>query len=276
MKRSLFFTFVHLFHLCLLLGGQSLWAKEPAPFLNNLELHKPTFFTSSTFMNQEGSEQGWQNKEVAFQLSFKKQILGPLYFGYTQKAFWQLMNFEASRQFREQNFNPELFLQFDGQFGLKKARFALNEHQSNGRGQTYDAEGNEVNQSRTWNRTHILALWAAGDFSYGGKLWAVTDQKREKWGSFYEDNPDIRNYLGNGELYLDWQGDHRAVSLMLRRGTQPSTETLKLNARQAAAPMLGLEDSGVDFFLQVFSGYGDSLIDYNRKVERFAIGFAFR
>ena len=93
-------------------------------------------------------------EEVAFQLSFKtklwEDILGKdldLWFGYTQRSFWQLYNFEDSAPFRETNYEPEVFINLPMDLdlpgmSLRSINFGIN-HQSNGKAEPL---------SRSWNR----------------------------------------------------------------------------------------------------------------------------
>ena len=56
--------------------------------------------------------------EAKFQISFKRRLFEyewvPLYLGYTQKSFWQVYDGPKSRPFRENNYNPEMFLAWSG------------------------------------------------------------------------------------------------------------------------------------------------------------------
>ena len=105
--------------------------------------------------------------EVTFQISFKvrlwRDILGKdlnLWFGYTQRSFWQLYNFNDSSPFRETNYEPELLLTLSTRFsilGLKGRFFQLGaNHQSNGQSEPL---------SRSWNRIVANMGLERGDLS---------------------------------------------------------------------------------------------------------------
>src|ERR1035437_5702079 len=102
-----------------------------------------------------------QTAEAKFQISLRlplwKNILGKdihLYAAYTQLAFFQAYNSQASTQIREMNYEPEGILAFLTHYDVlgldNRAIFLGAAHQSNGRG-TGD-------QSRSWNRVYAEFL----------------------------------------------------------------------------------------------------------------------
>jgi len=251
--------------------------EEFQPFLKTLEPYKRIGILNSWFLNEEGSDQGYENDELLIQFSFKKQIYKNLFFAYSHKSFWQIYDQNNSRPFRENDYNPEAFLEFEDFLRIDTLRLGLTEHESNGEKLHYDSEGNPVNNSRTWNRTYLYAMRDIGEIvRFGLKVWIVTDQDNDEYGSFREDNSDIQQYLGSGEIYLEMGRRPLYLALMLRRGWRDGTETFKIEGWIPLQYLFFDKDKGIDLYLQGFSGYGDSLLDYNRKIERFAIGFSFR
>lgn len=247
------------------------------PFLKTLEPHKPIFVLNSWFLDNEGSEQGYYNHELILQFSFKKEIFEPVFFAYSQKGYWQTGNYERSRSFRDQNHNPELFLEFNDFHSFNRIRLGLAEHESNGELMRYDEEGNKINYSRTWDRSYLFlqkSLWETVSFAL--KMWVVTSPKRDEWSAYYDDNPDMQQYMGSGEIYVSSVSGSVSIDAMLRHGWKEGTETIRLDARYPIAAIFGMRDSGIDLHLQYFSGYGDTLLDYNRKITRFAAGVSFR
>ncbi len=95
--------------------------------------HRSTYLLPVTY-NSHPNEEPFQHTgrdedvldtEVAFQISMKvklwQDILGKdadLWFGYTQRSFWQFYNVEDSSPFRETNYEPELILNFRTDFNL--------------------------------------------------------------------------------------------------------------------------------------------------------------
>jgi phospholipase A1 len=84
-----------------------------------------------------------------------------------------------------------------------------------------------------------------------------------------KDNPDIGHYMGYGEVTVSYFRKNHVLSAMFRNN-------LRFNRNRGAFEMdysfpLSRTLTGL---LQYFTGYGESLIDYNRPNNRFSIGLA--
>jgi len=249
----------------------------PESFLQTLEPYKPIYLANTWFLNGEGADKGYLNQELFLRFSFKRSIFWNLYFGYSHKAFWQIYDQGNSRPFREHNYNPELFLEWDRVWRFDHLRLGLTEHESNGEKLRFADDASPVNYSRTWNRTYLYARKSVLPFlNLGLKLWTVTDSEDPDEGSFVIDNHDIQQFMGSGEFYLELGKSPSSVSIMLRQGWRKGTETIQVDGRMPLQVLTGGTDQRIDFFVQLFSGYGDTLIDYNRKITRCSIGIAFR
>lgn len=249
--------------------------KEQIPFLQTLEPHKSIYISHSWLLNDEGAEQGYRNDELLIQFSFKKNLFYEFYFGYTQKSFWQLYDHGNSRSFREHSYNPEFFYDLEEFWQFDLVRLGIWEHESNGDKERFNENYEPVNYSRTWNRSYLMALESFfEDFlELSVKLWTVNDREDDEYGSFYDDNPDIQQYLGSGEVYVNFKAGPAKVNVLIRKGWKSGTETIGF---EGFLPFtyLKIPVEGVDLYLQYFNGYGESLIDYDRRVKRFSIGFS--
>ncbi len=252
--------------------------EKPVPFLQTLKPHKPIYILNSSFLDGAGEEQGYGENELKIQFSFKKEMFYHLHFAYSHKAFWQLYDMETSRSFRDNNYNPEFFFEFENIWLFEEMRLGIWEHESNGERAHHQENGEIANYSRTWNRSYLFATLEYPDYSLttGLKIWTINDRKDNEYGTFYDDNPDIQKFMGNAEIYFDLGSEPAFVSLMLRRGWGKGTETIRLEGRLPLHYLFGGNDSGVDLMVQFFSGYGESLLDYNRKLRKVGIGFSVR
>lgn len=186
-----------------------------------------------------------------------------LFFGYTQKMFWDLEENSAPypNNYLDSYFSPEFFWlsrdlfnslwesQFDLQFGFQ--------HESNGR--------DEID-GRTWDRLYVRPFWAFGET--GGyqlvvtlKIWGIVNNNEEM--------SDVADYLGYGELWLKW-GRHDGVLLetMLRKGMADWNGAVELSASYPIKPL------NIFVYGQVFHGYGDALRLYNQETTTYRIGLA--
>jgi len=75
--------------------------------------------------------------------------------------------------------------------------------------------------------------------------------------------------MGHGEVRAACAGGKHTLSIMLRNNFRnPSYGALEINW---SFPM----SRRAKWFVQYFNGYGESLIDYNARVNRVGIGIAF-
>jgi phospholipase A1 len=205
---------------------------------------------------------GPNHVELAFQLGFKTKLVehaagsrGDLWFGYTQQSYWQAYNTAASRPFRETNYQPELMavLPLDLALGGVHIRFA-------NLGLVHQSNGQSGAQSRSWNRLYAQLGMERGALALSARLWRRLDSARD------DDNPDILDYMGHGDVQASWRHDGHELSVMARRNF--STRHGALQASWAFPVAAGLKG-----YVQLFSGYGQSLIDYNYAQKALGLGF---
>jgi len=202
--------------------------------------------------------------ELTYQLSFKMKLIEQvlqtpvdLWFGYTQNSFWQAYNRAASIPFRETNYQPELMLTTPLNLNLGSAldvRYLTlgMVHQSNGQTSTL---------SRSWNRVYAEVGAEHGKLGAQLRFWKRLDNARSD-----NDNIDITDYLGHGDLNLSYRSDGHTYSLMARRNF--STRHGALQAGWSFPVLANLKG-----YVQAFSGYGQSLIDYNYSQKSLGGGF---
>ena len=250
-------------------------AGERNPFV--MRGYKPNYILPATYTPTDLSRPVYdfepQHAETKFQLSFQFDWLEDpfgentaLYFGYTQLSLWQTYNTtalgadeDASSPFRETNYEPELGLTVDTDFRLagltfRRARLSLI-HSSNGQG---------GERSRSWNRLATGIAFGRGQFAGRVRAWyRIPDSDS------LDDNPDITDYMGHGDLLLAYKWNDQTISATWRnnldfsdnRGSIQLDYSFPLNGR-------------VKGYVQYFNGYGESLIDYNRSVSRIGMGIA--
>jgi phospholipase A1 len=86
-----------------------------------------------------------------------------------------------------------------------------------------------------------------------------------------DENPDIEEFYGYGELRLSYESlrRHRAL-LMLRWNFATDKGGLQLDYS------IPTRIENLFIHTQLWTGYGESLIDYNRSLTRYGVGLQFR
>jgi len=250
------------------LGTFGIRAYKPVYLLPGFYTDSPNQFPSSPVPGHSVTASENQDRvETKFQISFKTKLaqeifgkLGDLWFGYTQSSRWQLYNSALSRPFRETNYEPEAMLVFNTHyrlFGLDGRLLGISlNHQSNGKDLPY---------SRSWNRL-------IGMIGFERQAWTlvVRPWRRLPEVAGEEDNPDIEDYLGRGDLLLVRRVQGHELSLLLRhslRGGERSHGALELG-------WIFPVHRDLKGYLQIFHGYGESLIDYNASATRVGLGIS--
>lgn len=201
--------------------------------------------------------------ELTYQLSLKMKALEQignlpvdLWLGYTQQSFWQAYNRAASSPFRETNYQPEAILTTPlhlnvGGLEFRYANLAL-EHQSNGQTSTL---------SRSWNRIYGEVGVEDGKLAVALRIWKRLDNARSD-----NDNIDITNYMGHGDLTATYRINGNEFSMLARRNFAYNRGALQLGW---AFPLV----ANLKGYVQTFTGYGESLIDYNYSQKSVGAGF---
>jgi phospholipase A1 len=202
--------------------------------------------------------------ELKFQLSLKSKVAedlfdtnADLWFGYTQQSHWQVYNEDNSRPFRATDYQPEVFLTqpvtADLPFGGRLRMLGVGAvHHSNGRSEPL---------SRSWNRVYLMGGAEWGKFSIVPRVWARVDG-----GGSNDDNPDIEDFMGYGDIkFLYDLPDQQSLSGTLRYNT-------KTNKGSAQIDYVYPLTKSVNGYVQLFQGYGESLIDYNYENTAVGVG----
>lgn len=199
--------------------------------------------------------------QISLKTKFAHSLFGTpisLWGGYTQSSRWQLYNGADSRPFRETNYEPEVMLVAPLDIDmlgwkLRMASLSLN-HQSNGRA---------LPLSRSWNRIIGGLALERGDWIAELRPWVRLGESASD-----DDNPDIADHVGRIEARVARYWGEHALSLQLRhslRGGNRSRGSVQLDY---VFPLAG----ALHGQLQLFSGYGESLIDYNLRQTKVGLG----
>ncbi len=215
--------------------------------------------------NTVKEDQNLTSTEAKFQISLKTKAAenvfgnnGDIWVGYTQSSHWQSYNSKESRPFRETNYEPEASLIFRTNYnllGLNGRLFGVTlNHQSNGRSDPL---------SRSWNRVIFNFGFEKDNFALMLRPWYRIEE------DFKDDNnPDIKNYIGRGDLTAFYRWQENEFSLMLRHSLKGGDDSHGAAQFDWAFPIKGK----LRGHLQLFDGYGESLIDYNHRATYVGLG----
>lgn len=180
-----------------------------------------------------------------------------LYLSYSQTSLWDLG--ELSSPFTDSSYRPRLFFSdidlarlFDGQLRLGVET-----------GVGHESNGKDGDASRSFNMLYVRPIMTFGDPA-GLRFYAAPLIHNYIAAS---DNPDIAHYRG----YVDWVlgfGSRGGLDFWttLRKGTRSNFGSMELNLSYPLSKLSGGDLSGW-LTLQYFNGYGESLLNYNQKLD---------
>jgi phospholipase A1 len=237
--------------------------------------------TSPNPLNNASTAQPYKTTETRIQLSVRTKVAqglltqgepdkrDSLWFGYTQQSYWQLFTAAISRPFRSTDHEPEFIYVYPTDAALPggwRLRYS-------GLGLVHQSNGQSLPLSRSWNRAYLMAGLEKGDaWRLQARAWT-----RLRESSANDDNPDISNHIGRAELAAWWNPDPgQSVGLTVRHSLRSSARgSMRLEWQRAIGPGATPHlSSGLRLHAQLFSGYGDSLLDYNRRRTVFSIGLS--
>jgi len=231
--------------------------------LYNIKAHKANYFLplsyryGGEYAAPASSDHQINQLETEFQVSLKYDFTSNIFglneiysIAYTQHSFWQL--YVESAYFRENNYNPEFFISLPLSVipYLKGVRMEL-AHESNGRGGA---------EERSWNYVSAEFYFQTGALFSGVK--------------FYKDildihyNPKLMDYRGYGEIDFMLPYKEHLFNLNMRHIFS------RYRAVQVDYSYPFFDSKDLFFYIKAFSGYGESLIDYNHEVHKIGIGFS--
>ncbi|MCC5854112.1 MAG: phospholipase A [Idiomarina sp.] len=214
----------------------------------------------------------FRDEEVKIQLSLRTKVLedfllpnADVWLAYTQRSLWQAWNHEDSAPFRSTDHRPEIFYviplperldPIPGPVRLQMIRVGV-AHESNGQTEP---------KSRSWN------YWTIGGALQVSQVIVESTYKiRIPEGGDDDDNPDLVNFKGNLDTRVSGLLGVTAVSmtrsshnLSVQRGSWQMDIT---------HPIRRSMPEGARYHLQIFSGYGETMLDYNHRQNRIGIGF---
>jgi phospholipase A1 len=234
--------------------------------------------TSENPANDATSRQDYRITETRLQLSVRAKIaqglfaysprgIDSLWFGYSQQSYWQLFTPRLSRPFRSTDHEPELIYVYPLQPAQPHAwrlRYA-------GAGVVHQSNGQSLPLSRSWNRAYLMAGAERDGLQLQGRVWRrIHDDDSD------DDNPGISDFIGRAELQARWRPNrnHQFVATARHALRSNGHGSLRLEWFRALADPGEGPPAGLQLHTQFFTGYGDTLLDYNKRRSVFSIGLS--
>ena len=238
----------------------------PAHYSTNINRtpSSPTHAAAAALADYRPIEAKWQ---VSLRAKIFENLLLPdadLWFAFTQRSLWQVWNPQQSSPFRSTDYQPEAIYvvpvpprlgTLPGGWTWRMAQFGA-AHQSNGQGGSL---------SRSWNRVYATAAFDRGEFGL-----TVRAHHRIKERLSDDDNPDLTRYIGTGEITASWLPGLATSSLTWRTNLRTAQRgSLQLDWTYPVNPS---QPAGLRWYAQLFTGYGETLLDYNHRQTSLGLG----
>ena len=223
--------------------------------------------------------QDYRKEELRIQLSARTKLASGLltsatsgkqdsiWVGYTQQSYWQIFNPQLSRPFRTTDHEPELFYVYPTTAQLP---FGWQWRYS-GIGMAHHSNGQSEPLSRSWNRWYLMTGAELDNrWQVHAKVWQRMSESSDN-----DDNPGIENYWGRGELKVVWHpNEQNTLGLSARGSMGKGYGSGRLEWLRTIGQGFNGSKSNLRLHVQLFSGYGESLIDYNRKRTSLSVGLS--
>lgn len=204
--------------------------------------------------------------QISLRAKIAEDLLLPnadLWFAYTQRSLWQLWNRQESAPFRSTDYQPEATYvvpvpqrlgALPGGWSLRMVRLGL-AHQSNGQTDPL---------SRSWNSFYGGVALEKGEIV----LQARTYYRLQEAGG--NDNPGLTHYIGDTEFVGSWLPGLSTASVTWRTDRHSlSRGSLQLDWTY---PVSRDQPTGLRWYVQLFTGYGETLLDYNHRQTSLGLG----
>lgn len=224
---------------------------------------------------------GPEDPIAKFQISFKYQfipthsetgrefpwLIAPWHVSYSQTSWWDLA--EDSAPFFDNSYRPEVFwykpdlfrdrlgeqLQFDLQWGYQ--------HESN---------GEDGDDSRSLNSLYVEpTLW----IGLGKDWFAAVSPRIFYYLTDLEENPDITDYRGLADLkFKIGQYEGFQAAFIGRIGESGGKGSIQVDLSYPLYRAIPNSSNFLCIHLQVFHGYGETLLEYNREDTAVRVGLS--
>ncbi len=192
--------------------------------------------------------------QLSLQLPLVQNILNKpisLFVAYTQVSYWQF--YAKSQYFRETNYEPEIFIRTHFKNNWLSSIGAV--HVSNGRGGQLE---------RSWNRLYININYSGNNWLISFKPWVLIFKSQ----SSNLHNPDIAKFLGHERFLFVYKLPYDIETSLIVRNVERLKHITFIGS--LSFPLI----RHIRGYAQLFSGYGQSLIEYDHHTNSVGVGIS--
>jgi outer membrane phospholipase A len=200
------------------------------------------------------------NTTSKFQLSLKYDTGANWYFAYTQRSYWDMAR--DSSPILDHNIEPGVFYSWK-----PSAEIAGRWHIASARtGFVHESNGKDGASSRAWNRAYVEPLFRRQEYFFEPKLWVIV--------STDEQNRNISDYYGYADLVFGIETTSRQrVTVTGRQGLKHGS--LQIDLSLPANSLFTGNTMRPYLYVQLWTGYGETLLYYNLRTSALRIGIEF-
>lgn len=204
--------------------------------------------------------------QISLRAKMAENLLLPgadLWLAYTQRSLWQIWDSADSSPFRSTDYQPEAIyvVPIPSRLGALPWNWQLRMIQL---GLAHQSNGQSNPLSRSWNRVYFGAGLERENFSLLLKSNHRLPEKN------LDDNPDLTDFIGKTEISMIWFPGTSTANLTWR----PNFKNFDRGSLQLdwTHPVFSSQPAGLRWYAQLFSGYGETLLDYNVRQTSLGLG----
>lgn len=213
----------------------------------------------------------YMHAETKIQLSLRSKVAQDLFLpgadlwvAYTQQSMWQLWNRDDSAPFRNTDYQPEVIYVVPTPRSLQALPFGFSWRMTQ-LGFVHQSNGQPGELSRSWNRIYGAVGVERGDFGLTWRLERRVEPDRDD-----DDNPDILSFLNASQIEAMWTPG-RATAQLTWRPSLSGDGSLQFDW---SYPVFKERPDGLRWYVQLFHGYGETLLDYNFRQTSIGVGLS--